>query len=185
MSPRSRFSDSPFLLSCLPIFFGLLPALSVPVLSVDAFAVDGSGYHSTCEEVRVHVRIVQGSGPVGDKNVKLDQVSLDERISDLRDQLSKLHYKEYRLVAQKSAVVPVTKRRVLNLSDGHKLTLRPLYANEERVGVWLKWIDGSGMEIIDSRVHFKCNEHMLTGLEESTEKGLILAIQVSPIELEQ
>lgn len=131
----------------------------------------------------MHVRTLEGVvSERGDgQATTAEALQLDERLEDLRPKLSHLHYASYRLLAEKSVVIPITSRKVVNLSKGHKLTVRPLYANDERVGVWMKWKDGDGMEVIDSRMHFQCNEHMLTGLETNEDKGLVLAIQVSPI----
>lgn len=154
------------------------------VLPAGLLAEEPPTYLSSCEDVRVHIRAVEGTEPVKGNLFKAEDLKVDSRIDDLRPQLSKLHYASYKLLSDKSAVVPVTKRRVLNLANGHKLTLRPLYANDKRVGMWLKWSDAAGMEVIDSRVHFKCNENMLTGFETNPERGLILAIQVSPISVE-
>jgi hypothetical protein len=138
---------------------------------------------SSCSSVRVHVRTLMGKSERVEDGVS-SEVVLDERLQDLQKQIQALHYTHYSLLSEKTAVVPVSKRRVLNLSDGHKLTVRPLYVNDERVGLWMKWRDGNGMEVLDSRMHFKCGEHVLTGLEMNENRGLVLAIHVSPIEEE-
>ncbi|MCB0330220.1 MAG: hypothetical protein KDD70_11160 [Bdellovibrionales bacterium] len=180
-SPCSRIA--PRMVMGLPLVMSLL-CLNLLLPVANGYAESAPSTLSTCDDVRVHVRTLEGLTPVESSEQEQLPISLDKRIEDLRDKLVKLHYQQYRLLAEKSAVVPVSKRRELVLSDGHRLTLRPLYANDERVGVWMKWRDSSGMEVLDSRMHFTCNEHILTGLETNDHRGLILAIQVSPIAVE-
>lgn len=134
---------------------------------------------SVCESVKVDVRTVMGSKSLDQAAMKTPTV--DPKIEDLKVQLAHLHYADYKMLAHRSVVVPVTSKRVIRLSDGHRLTLRPIYANAERVGMWMKWNDRSGEKVLDTRLHFDCMKNVLTGLETNEDKGLILAIKVTPI----
>jgi hypothetical protein len=146
-----------------------------------ALIADAPATHSTCKQVHVQARTILASKPIsGDVVSTSIAKQVDSRLSDIESKLNKLPFAEYRLLVDRSFVVPLMKRRSVTLSDGQLLTVRPIYANEERVGVWLKWQDQDGAEIIDSRLHFDCNQPFLTGMERNDDKGLILAVTVKP-----
>jgi hypothetical protein len=116
-----------------------------------------------------------------DPSGKGDSLHIDPRLKDIADKLQKLGYQRYRLMSARRDIVPVAGRHSMSFSNGQKLTLRPLYVKEQRVGMWMKWIDSKGMEIIDTRMHYTCGEDALTALETNAATGLILSIRVDPI----
>lgn len=135
-----------------------------------------------CKDVKIDVRILRGTGAGGEHH------PLSPRLQDLAPKLEKLPYGSYELLAAKTETVPIAAKRIIPLSDGHQLTLRPLYVQDERIGMWIKWTrkdNDHDMDIIDTRVHISCEEDMLTGLEENQEQGLLLAVKVSPLLSEQ
>ncbi|MCB0319951.1 MAG: hypothetical protein KDD60_03435 [Bdellovibrionales bacterium] len=139
---------------------------------------------SSCDEVRVHVRSLLAQQKFTDGSDSASEATvLDPRIQDLGQKLGKLHFHNFRLLSETTTAIPIGKRKVVNLSDGHKLALRPLYANDERVGVWIRWKDREGTALIDTRLHFNGAESLLTGVDVARDKGIVLAIQVSPIEV--
>ena len=72
-------------------------------------------------------------------------------------------------------------KEVLPLVNGHTLAVRPLYVSPNRIGLWLKWLDKGGVEILDTRLHFDPGESMLTGTDGNRgDKGVVLAIDVKP-----
>jgi hypothetical protein len=135
-------------------------------------------------DVRVRVRIIQASNVLATASEQLgDQpLQVDSRIGDLTPKLGKLNYANFRLVGFQEKIVPLKKRENIALGGGHLLTLRPLYLEDQRVGMWLRWLDSNGSEILDTRMHFDSNECMLTGTEAKAQTGIILAINASPAE---
>lgn len=131
--------------------------------------------------VVVEVRTVEASGAIPASPQSLVPVSdIDSRIEDLRVKLQKLHYKTFRLLGVQSQVVPLMQKSSLSLANGHSLLVRPLYILPGRIGLWLKWSDRSGMEVLDTRLHFDPGESMLTGTDADGDKGVVLAIDVKP-----
>jgi len=109
------------------------------------------------------------------------KIVVGHRIRDLKSKLEKFYYQKYRLLGKRKEVVPISSRRTLNLVDGHTLTVRPMYIEEKRVGMWLRWNDNKGVNVLDTRMHFDSGEPMLTGTDLGGGKGLILAISVSAL----
>ena len=131
--------------------------------------------------VVVEVRSVEASEPAPqDRQSPYDISSVDARLDDIRTKLQKLHYRKFRLVGVRSQVVPLLQKGVLELVNGHSLTVRPLYISPRRIGLWLKWLDKAGIEVLDTRLHFDPGESMLTGTDGEGEKGMVLAIDVKP-----
>lgn len=109
-------------------------------------------------------------------------MEIDPAIQDLSQKLLKLNFSTYRLLGTNREVVGMKKKEVLHLVDGYMLTVRPLYIEDKRVGMWLKWQDRSGLVILDTRMHFDPGSTMLAGTDRGDSSGLVLAIDVVPAE---
>lgn len=154
-----------------------LPAVNIIILlGVMFFSVNlYAEKNGAANGVDVHVRTVLGAGAKSRSSV-----SVDDRINDISSQLKKLQYQRYSLISAREGFVEVAHKKVFGLSNGHTLSLRPLYIEGSRVGMWLKWQDDQGMDLLDTRMHFTCGEAFLTGTEKSDDSGVILAIDVQP-----
>ena len=161
------------LLKLLTITGTALLVTTIPLISL-AEATDGL--------VEVRIREIHGIGMV-EKDGEAAAVS--ENLYDLNKKLKKLNYKHYKLLGTRKQQVALKKKTDINLADGHILTVRPLYLTpgekSSRIGMWLHWADKSGMEILDTRMHFTCGEAMVTGMEQTSKDGRILAIDVTPL----
>lgn len=166
--------------------FLLLAGLVSLVRPSLTLAADPSG-----ASVLVHIRAVRAlervegsesrAARVNEIEPDSDILQVDNRIRDLADKLRKLNFRTFRLISSQREVVPIGRKQNVGLVDGNQLTLRPLTLDGGRVTMWIKWEDGSGMQILDTRMHFDCGESVITGLEEASDSGLILAIDVSPM----
>lgn len=128
-------------------------------------------------QVIVSVRTVRASDPLTGPATR--KLKIDERIRDLSQKLSKLPYGAYSLLSAERLTIGMKHRQSLTLAGGQTLTVRPLYADDERVGMWLKWQEPNGAEILDTRMHFDYGESMIAGTDNTPESGVILAIDVS------
>ena len=126
----------------------------------------------------VLVRTIEAQGAPDDGS----SLNIDERLSDIREKLIKLQFKNFRLVSSQTVIVPLMKKGKLALVNGFNLAVRPLYVSADRISMWLSWRDPRGMEIIDTRMHFDPGESMLTGSEQGEHEGVILAIEVKPVQ---
>jgi hypothetical protein len=131
--------------------------------------------------VALVVRTVHASGHAADTEKSISP-QVDSRIEDLRPKLSKLRYRSFKMQAEDRDVIPLRKRRTFHLSCGHTLTVRPLYMEKERIGLWMQWLDKAGMKMLDTRMHMNTGETMVTGTEAEGDCGTILAIDVKPAE---
>jgi hypothetical protein len=127
--------------------------------------------------VIVDVRTIKASGPTRAAR-QSHPIEIDARLQDLKVQLSKLQYRQFSLINAHQQRIPFRMKGTIELSGGQSLTVRPLYYDNKRIGMWLKWIDGHGSELLDTRMHFDCNEPMIAGTESEGESGIILAIGV-------
>lgn len=136
--------------------------------------------------VLVRVRAVKASEAI-EEDRSQEEVSeipreVDTTISDLVPQLKKLHFKTFRLISSEEKIIPPRKKEIIQLVSGNTLLVRPLYSEHEKICLWLKWKDKSGMEVLDTRMHFAPGESLLTGTDSAPDSGLILAINVNPVE---
>ena len=145
------------------------------------------------EVVRVDVRMIRAAEPIADADLirGFAPPALDPRLKDLTAQLSRLHYRRYTLVTSQSRDSEVMKRDSVALVNGHTLTLRPMYVQDGRVGMWIKWDDQNGHPVLDTRLHFRCGQTFIAGMDgegelpvaesgHPTHDALILAIDAHP-----
>jgi hypothetical protein len=139
--------------------------------------------NSTSKSVMVEVRTVEASDPLPQNNITESPLfEIDARLDDLRSKLEKLHYRTFKLIGAQSQVLPILQKESLVLVNGQTLTMRPLYVSPKRIGLWLKWSDKTGAEVLDTRMHFDPGESMLTGSETEGAKATVLAIDVKPMQ---
>lgn len=132
------------------------------------------------ENVVVRVRIVKADDKsmIGFKNfVSNDQ--LDPAISDLKDKLDTLPFEHFVLVSSEELSLPLKKKETISFLGGHSLQLRPLLIENNKVSLWLKWVDAKGVSILDTRMHFDSTQSMLAGTDSTDDTGLLLAINVN------
>ncbi len=135
---------------------------------------------SSHEGVVVQVRTVEASGMTPEQvKFRSEDLTLDRSLEDIRPKLQKLHFKSFRLLGSQSQKVSLMQKATIALVNGQSLTVRPLYISDNRIGMWLKWRDGSGAEILDTRMHFDSGESMITGSEGDFGRGTVLAIDVT------
>ena len=151
--------------------------------------------------IRVRVRAVRALGLVPNAQVQHAALAsggsaasaeescsqrLDSALSDISAKLKALQYRDYKIASSQEVIVPLMKKRAMYLHDGNVLLVRPLYAEGESIGLWLRWVDGAGTRLLDTRMHFNERETMLAGAELSATDGrasdtaTVLAIDVSP-----
>lgn len=90
---------------------------------------------------------------------------VEPALDDIGSKLRKLHYREFKLASSQDVAIPLMKKRVVYLSDGHTLTIRPQYVDGSKIGIWLRWVDEAGTRVLDTRMHFHEEETMLAGTE--------------------
>lgn len=136
--------------------------------------------------VEVLVRSIQAEDRIEETGDTPISIRIDSRLEDLADKLKKLPFRNFSFIGGDRKIVPVLKKGYIALANGQGLTFRPLYAEEnstahKRIGLWLKWQDKSGLDILDTRMHFEEGQNMLLGtdLVANPNNGLILALEVS------
>jgi hypothetical protein len=162
----------------------LLSALAV---SVDVLQADEPP--ASHETIKVSVRAIQASAPhegsdEGQPNRSAERViHVDDGLRDLQEKLIHLPFNTFRLLSQKEETLALKTRDSLQLPNGQSLMFRPIYMDQRKVGLWLKWKDRDGSQILNTRVHFDAQDTVLTGTDCSHNEGMILAIKA--IELAQ
>lgn len=130
------------------------------------------------------VRLVRATAPFevqGLQTISTPGLEIDRRISDLQSKLQNLHYSRFRMVSSYQDVVPLMKKRVMQLDQGQSLAVRPLYIRSDRIGLWLRWVDRNGEQLLDTRMHFEPDESIVSGFDvDGGEAGTVLAVNVSP-----
>ena len=139
--------------------------------------------------VRIRVRTVKATlrlpdqelpDPTSSQGAPIDRI-VDDSLFDLAPKLEKLHFKKFHLVSSQDEVVPMMKKATMYLQDGNTLSVRPLYLDGPKIGMWLRWQSATGVKILDTRMHFHCGESMLTGTDGDGDSGMVLAIDVARV----
>lgn len=133
------------------------------------------------EDAKVLVKVRAVRATTKDVSRKSNRVVVDKRIKDLGGKLKSLAFNHYRMVASHEETIQVRRKRTMPICEGHSLTLRPISADPELVVMWLKWLDPSGVELLDTRLHITPGQSMLAGTESAPNTGMIFAIDVSPV----
>ncbi len=136
---------------------------------------------SFAEDVTLIVETITCDHPRADLSDK--KLVIPESLAHIKDKLEDLHFKNFNLDSAQSVVLPMQEKRKLTLSNGDDLELEMLYFEDQRVGLWINWHDTSGMQLLDTRMHFDASEIMITGAECEENKGKMLAVRVVPNEV--
>ncbi len=134
------------------------------------------------DSVTLHIRTVKAAGTALSKTAAADSEKpapvIDDRLDDLRAKLTRLPYNNFRLLSSQEISILPLRKTTIRLDGGQLLNVRLLYADKERVGMWVRWADKDGMKLLDSRMHFNCTEPVLTGTSSSGDSAVILALGV-------
>ncbi len=168
---------SPF--KVLLTFFVLIAVLLPSTLFADApGSFDSAG-------IMIRVRMVRAEGLINNHdhrpNVSSVRINVDKDLKDIDSQLRNLNYRFFHLVSSNNYFVPVLRKHTIYLAQGNALTVRPIYTDGSRVGLWLRWLNESGQRVLDTRMHFNGEETVLTGTENHQGGGIILAIDVESL----
>lgn len=141
-------------------------------------------FHTTASEAQaesdsavvVKVRAIRAAHPKS-ADKELRELKIDPRLDDVSDKLHNFDFRSFRMISDEVLTIPIKKKESINLTEKTVLNVRPLYRDAERIGMWLKWTDLSGEQVLlDTRMHLSPNESMLTGTNCKNNKALILAI---------
>ncbi len=146
--------------------------------------VDSASFNPQTEsKVIVNVRVIRATDKMdpGEESFSPDPVKVDRRLKDISFKLQKLPFRAYSLLSSEQKVVPAKKRESFLIASGQSLTVRPLYMEKDEVGLWLKWVDQNGAEILDTRMHINYGESMIAGTDSTPLCGLVLVVDVSPV----
>ena len=135
--------------------------------------------------VLVEIRAVRATQPIsevpsGESPYKPTSMKVDGRIRELSHKLEKLPFQSFRLMSSETHLVPLKKRETYVLSSGQTVSVRTLYVEKTKVGLWLKWQDQNGVEILDTRAHIEFGESIVLGTDTTDDTGVVLIVDVRP-----
>lgn len=123
------------------------------------------------EDVYLRIETINASTGEGDANAKIDK-----RLKKISWKLENLPYKNFELKSSQKVQVPLKKKQIVRLPNGQELTLRLLYKNDTRLGIWINWLDKSGMQLLNSKIHLGCTDPMVAGTDNTDGSASLLAI---------
>ena len=106
--------------------------------------------------------------------------SIDPSIKDLEIQLQRLPFTKFQLAEDRRELLSMKSKELIRLSTGDKLSVRPLYMQEGKLCIWLRWVGADGMQVLDTRLHIEPGSSILAGTESSEKRATVLAIGVLP-----
>lgn len=157
--------------------------VSIATFAVCCSAIAEDSSLKVHNAVSVRVRTLEAFDSVGAQVKELParamHYEIDKDIKDLSSKLKQLHFRKYKLRSSTNRDMVFDKQEVLDLGDGYKLAMKPLYRDKDKLCLWVEWTDGSGMKIINTRLHMNTRESMVTGTDQGDDGGMILAIDVN------
>ena len=105
---------------------------------------------------------------------------IDVRLHDISKKLEDLPYESFSLHSSQKIKVKAKKKRVVRLPDGQKLTLRLSYKNENKLGIWIEWVDKAGMKLLNSKIHLGCSDPVVAGTDNTDGSASLIAIALAP-----
>lgn len=136
---------------------------------------------SVAESVTVRVRAIRAetAAPGGESN-EHKTIHCERALRDINAKLKKLPFRTFTLVSSQAETIELRKKETLYLAGGNELTIRPLYSEDGKVGLWLRWIDHDGAKVLDTRMHLATGESMVAGADAGEDAATVLAIDVNP-----
>lgn len=119
----------------------------------------------------VRVRTISATG-----DIKKDPLTIDPALQDLAKKFSDLPYAQFSLLSSQKVKVPLKKLQKVTLPEQQTLTLRLIYRNERKLGIWLEWMDTQGMQLLNSKIHLHCTEPVLAGTDNTDGSAQLLAV---------
>ena len=108
------------------------------------------------------------------------RIIVDSELLDIKSKLAKYGYHRFRLLDSEERLVEENTVELIGLSEGHSITVRPVSLPHDRIGLWLRWRDAKGIEVLNTKLKFDSQESMLAGVEGEGRSGRVLAIGVVP-----
>jgi hypothetical protein len=143
--------------------------VSIGITLVPTFAVAQAS-----QAVVVAIRAIKGESGVDTKST----ASESDALSDIREKLKKLKYDQLTLISSQQKIVGLNEKESVSIGEGHTLYFRPVYKSDKKACLWLKWTDSTGMNVLDTRLHFNNGETVLTGTSNNDGTGIVLAIDL-------
>lgn len=152
----------------------LLPALCLAESNSEA-ALKPAG-----QKVQVAVRFLRASKAC-QTSPRLTPLVVEASLKDIAEKLEHLPFKNFQVLDAQNKIISVARRENIPLYGGYALDLRPLYVDQDRIGLWLRWTDSRGLRLVDTRMHITPDDTVVTGADGNGEEmGDVLAIKVSP-----
>lgn len=120
------------------------------------------------------IRAIQGMVSEVDKNPE----GSGNQLSDIKSNLDELGFKSYKMFDTKIVQIHFETPTSVIMSNGDTLTFKHFRSDAGRICMWFKWIGSDGMQILDTKLHFDAQESVITGTEDSSNSGVIFAINV-------
>jgi hypothetical protein len=142
------------------------------------FAENAALNENMHQEVLIKVRAIEATHRSETDSVDPESIAdSNPRLADISKNLAHLEFSKFKLISEQEVKVQMMAKEVLTLGGGQSLTVRPLYVSSGRVGMWIHWADRDAT-LLDTRMHFACNDKVITGAESDTEgaSAMILAV---------
>ncbi len=149
----------------------------ISLLFITVFLTPLSLFATDCD---VSVRVVKGA--VNDSEFKGKEMRVGKFISDMKNQLETLPYKEYTVLDSQKKLVAFGGKGAFTLADAskkiHSLSVSPLKKAEKRVTVMVDWKDPVGDTLVSTQLKVLNGENVVLGTDTSGDESTIMCITV-------
>jgi hypothetical protein len=158
--------------------------IALVIFALTFMVASASAEESSENDARTHVvvaiRMIEALSPTEpEAKSHVREVLIPDSLQDIGDKLRRLNFAQFNLISTRAQRVPLMQKEKIFLERGQTVVVRPLYVEGNRIGMWIKWKDAAGAEVLDTRMHFDSGENVIAGTENFEQGGLVLAIHVS------
>ena len=105
--------------------------------------------------------------------------TIPDTLKSIRLSLTQAPFSLFEMIDHQTVVVPLRQKSRLRMAKDHVVVIRPLFIDDGRLCLWVKWRDKDGMEVLDSRLYLVLGESVIAGVEEADNAGLLLAMKAT------
>lgn len=99
-------------------------------------------------------------------------------LQDIESELSTLPFKKFMLLDSQDVTISLKEKEQIKLSNGDKITIRPLYINSGKLCFWFKWVDKKGLQVLDSKLHVEKGKGIIAGADSSEKEANLISLML-------
>jgi hypothetical protein len=135
--------------------------------------------NSTVSRFMVTLRMIEAKErETGELHQKVKFASSLKQISA---KLLPLPFKSYSLASQQNFSIDLNALKELTLYNQSTIKMKVLAHSRNKICMWLRWDDNTGLNLIDTKIYLKPGDTMILGSDSASDEGVVLAVDAGVV----